>query len=147
MDWLATALNLTPGEVFALAAITFVAGVVRGFSGFALSAMVMAMAVLILPPVELIAMCWWLEMTASVLMMKGGWADADRGVAVGPDCRVGIRRAVRAVADDIRFARNVEDYRALRPAVPCGVAAGKGAADRSSPRAPVCTARALPPGS
>ncbi len=43
----------------------------------------MATAVLILPPVQLIPICWWLEMTASVLMAKGGWQEADRGVVWG----------------------------------------------------------------
>ena len=60
-----------------------VAGIVRGFSGFALSAIVMASAVIILPPVQLIPICWWLEMSASVLMAKGGWAEADRGIVLG----------------------------------------------------------------
>lgn len=76
-------LALTPTELAILAVIAFFAGMVRGFSGFALSAMVMASAILILPPVELIPICWWLEMVASALMMKGGWKDADRGTALG----------------------------------------------------------------
>jgi len=76
-------LGLGPAEIVALIGITFVAGLVRGFSGFALSAMVMASAVLILPPVQLIPICWWLEMGASLLMVRGGWADADRGVVKG----------------------------------------------------------------
>lgn len=78
-DWL----DLTTSEIAILAVITFGAGLVRGFSGFALSALVMATAVLILPPIELIPMLWWLEMSASVLMLKGGWADADRGTVFG----------------------------------------------------------------
>ena len=76
-------LDLTEIEIAALVLITFTAGLVRGFSGFALSAMVMASAVLILPPVELIPICWWLEMSASLLMARGGWRDADRGVVKG----------------------------------------------------------------
>ena len=80
---LADALDLTLGDFWLLAAITFVAGVVRGFTGFALSALVMASAALILSPVELIPMVWWLEMSASILMLRGGWAEADRGIAFG----------------------------------------------------------------
>ena len=76
-------LGLSPTEVYWLLAITFAAGLVRGFSGFALSALVMASAVLILPPVELIPMLWWLEMSASLLMLKGGIKDADRQTAYG----------------------------------------------------------------
>lgn len=76
-------LGLTGTEIGWLLLITFAAGLVRGFSGFALSALVMATAVLILPPIELIPMLWWLEMAASVLMLKGGFADADRPTAYG----------------------------------------------------------------
>ncbi|EBA13164.1 sulfite exporter TauE/SafE family protein [Roseobacter sp. CCS2] len=80
---LLSAVDLTAREFLILTVIVIVAGVVRGFSGFALSAIVMASAVIILPPVQLIPICWWLEMTASVLMAKGGWQEADRGVVLG----------------------------------------------------------------
>ena len=66
-----------------LAVIVTLAGVVRGFSGFALSALVMAAGVLILPPIELIPICLVVELTASVLMARGGWQEADRGVVLG----------------------------------------------------------------
>ena len=78
-----TLLNLTGEEFALLALIVTCAGIVRGFSGFALSALVMASAVLILPPVELIPICWFLEMTASVLMARDGWRNADRGIVFG----------------------------------------------------------------
>lgn len=55
----------------------------RGFSGFALSALVMATATMILPPVQLIPICWWLEMTASLLMVRGGVKDANKRVVGG----------------------------------------------------------------
>ncbi len=62
----------------------FFAGVVRGFTGFALSALIMAAAVSILPPVQLIPTMWWLELTASILMLRNrGWREADFGVVVG----------------------------------------------------------------
>ncbi|MEM9788316.1 MAG: sulfite exporter TauE/SafE family protein [Pseudomonadota bacterium] len=80
---LLNATDLTRQEFIILTVIVVVAGIVRGFSGFALSAMIMATAVLILPPVELLPMLWWLELSASLLMLKGGWADADRGTAIG----------------------------------------------------------------
>ncbi|MGH1576616.1 sulfite exporter TauE/SafE family protein [Planktotalea sp.] len=79
MAWLA----LTPAEIMILTAICFAAGVVRGFSGFALSALVMASAALILPPIQLIPICWWLELSASVLMARGGWQEADRRIVWG----------------------------------------------------------------
>ena len=77
------ALNLTLNEMVLLAFITLAAGMVRGFSGFALSALVMASATLFLAPVELIPICWWLEMAASLMMVRGGWQDADRTVVLG----------------------------------------------------------------
>ena len=78
MDWLLNISDLTQNEFFILVLITYLAGVVRGFSGFALSAMVMATAVIILPPIALIPMLWWLEMAASLLMIKNGFKEADR---------------------------------------------------------------------
>lgn len=83
MDGLISATGLAPSDFAFLAVASFFAGVVRGFAGFALSALVMATAAFILPPVELIPICWWLEMTASLLMVRGGWKDADRGVVFG----------------------------------------------------------------
>lgn len=70
-------------DLILLSCIAFGAGLVRGFSGFALSALVMASATAILPPVALIPILWFLEMTASFLMVRGGIAEADRGVVVG----------------------------------------------------------------
>lgn len=77
MNWIADMMALSTGETLALVAICFVAGVVRGFSGFALSAMIMASSVLILPPVYLIPVCFLLEATASILMARGGARDGD----------------------------------------------------------------------
>lgn len=74
---------LTPHEFWIVSGIVLAAGIVRGFSGFALSALIMASAVLILPPISLIPMLWWLEMSASLLMLKGGFADANRATAYG----------------------------------------------------------------
>lgn len=82
-SWLATQTQLSMTELLVLAGLTFLAGMVRGFSGFALSAMVMATAVVILPPVELIPMLWWLEISASLMMVKEGFAEADRPMAFG----------------------------------------------------------------
>jgi len=75
-------LGLSSADLGIIAALCFLAGVVRGFSGFALSALVMATAIYRLPPVELIPMMWWLELVASVLMVRSGWRDADRRVAI-----------------------------------------------------------------
>lgn len=63
--------------------ICFVAGMVRGFSGFALSAVVMAIAVMFLAPITLIPILWFQEMTASLLMVRGGMKEANRRVVTG----------------------------------------------------------------
>lgn len=73
-----SALPTTPGQTALLFAILFVAGIVRGFSGFALSALVMASAASFIAPILLIPILWFQEMAASLLMARGGWRDADR---------------------------------------------------------------------
>ncbi|WP_439141540.1 TSUP family transporter [Pseudooctadecabacter sp.] len=82
MDWALQITDLSQGTFLALVAITFVAGIVRGFSGFALSALVMASAATFLAPVLLIPILWFLEMSASLMMARAGIKDADRGVAM-----------------------------------------------------------------
>jgi uncharacterized membrane protein YfcA len=75
--------DLTLTQFWLLLAITTMAGIVRGFSGFALSAIVMASAATFIPPVQLIPICFWLEFCASLLMIRGGWQDADKRVVFG----------------------------------------------------------------
>lgn len=70
-------LQLTQSQAVTLAAVIFAAGLIRGFTGFALSAFALALGVLILAPVELIPMLWWLEMGASLMMLRGGWDGAN----------------------------------------------------------------------
>lgn len=82
MSDLAAYLGLTTAGLSGLALMALCAGVVRGFTGFALSAVAMSVGVLILAPVELIPVLWWMEMTASLLMLKGGWAEANRKTAI-----------------------------------------------------------------
>lgn len=83
MNQLAALTDLTTTELAILAGIVFLAAMVRGFSGFGLSAVVMAGAIFILPPLQLIPMLWFLEMAGSIAMFKGGMADADRAAAKG----------------------------------------------------------------
>ena len=56
---------------------------VRGFSGFALSALIMASVALIIPPIELIPVCYVLEATASFIMFRGGLRHADMKIVWG----------------------------------------------------------------
>ncbi|WP_050931763.1 sulfite exporter TauE/SafE family protein [Aestuariivita boseongensis] len=74
-------LGLSPGIAALAVAACFTAGAVRGFSGFGLSALAMAVLATVIPPIQLIPVFWFLEMAASVILMKGGWADADRKAA------------------------------------------------------------------
>lgn len=98
MDNIWAALSLTPNQGVTLAVIFLLAGLVRGFTGFALSAFSLALAVLILPPVELIPVMWWLEIAASLVMIRAGWDGADlraagiitAGSAVGVFFGVGL---------------------------------------------------------
>ena len=76
-------MELTAGQLVLAAIVVFAAGVVRGFSGFALSALTMASLALFIPPVALIPVCWVLEMTASLLMVRGGVRDWNRPVVTG----------------------------------------------------------------
>ena len=73
-----SALPTSSSETVLLFVIIFAAGLVRGFAGFALSAIVMASAASFIPPILLIPILWFQEMAASLLMARGGWQDADR---------------------------------------------------------------------
>jgi len=75
--------DLTVTQFWLLLAITITAGVVRGFAGFALSAVIMASAATFVPPVQLIPICFWLEFCASLMMGRGGWQEADRSLVLG----------------------------------------------------------------
>ena len=77
-DWL----FMSPGLAWFAVCACFTAGAIRGFAGFGLSALAMAMLAAFVPPVQLIPVFWFLEMSASLLLMKGGWADADRRMAM-----------------------------------------------------------------
>ena len=77
------ALSLTFNEAGFLVAVAFCAGMVRGFSGFALSALFMSLSVLILPPIALLPVCWVMEAVASTMLVRGGWSEADRSTALG----------------------------------------------------------------
>ncbi|MEE9313147.1 MAG: sulfite exporter TauE/SafE family protein [Rhizobiaceae bacterium] len=83
MESLLALVDLTGTEFAICTAVIFAAGMVRGFSGFALSAVVMASLVSILPPFELIAVCWFLEFSASLMMVRGGVKVWDKSIVTG----------------------------------------------------------------
>lgn len=70
--------NLSPWEFVFLTCVVFAAGFVRGFTGFALSALAMVIAGPFLGPVLLIPILFWLELSSSLAMLRAGWAHADR---------------------------------------------------------------------
>lgn len=69
-------LNLSITELAFCCAVAFLAGCVRGFAGFGLSAVAMACLVMILPPVELIPVLYILESSASMIMFRSGFREA-----------------------------------------------------------------------
>ncbi len=69
--------QLAPAQLIFSAGAIFVAALVRGFAGFALSALIMASLAVIIPPIQLIPVCFMLEAAASLLMFRGGLRDAD----------------------------------------------------------------------
>lgn len=84
MAWLSEVMALSPGEIAFAAIAVFFAGVVRGFSGFALSAMVMASLVFVIDPKAIIPICLVLEIVATILLTRGGAAEeADRPMVYG----------------------------------------------------------------
>lgn len=81
-DWLRLVALDEQVALIAIAAV-FVAGIVRGFAGFALSAVTVAVLTPFIAPLELVPMCWFLEVAASLIMARGGFRDADRSMVVG----------------------------------------------------------------
>jgi uncharacterized protein len=65
---------LTPYLAYAIACV-FGAAIVRGFSGFGFSLLVITALSLVLPPVEVIASVLMMEIAASLHLMPGIWRD------------------------------------------------------------------------
>lgn len=73
--------SLSPFHFGLVCFVVFMAGVVRGFSGFALSALVMASLASLIPPLELIVVCFFLELSASILMLRNGFREGEVSLA------------------------------------------------------------------
>lgn len=76
-----TGLSLQEFLIASMAVLT--AGLIRGFAGFGLSAILMASIVTIIPPVSLIPICFILEGVAGVAMLNGGIKNADMKLVWG----------------------------------------------------------------
>lgn len=82
-DTLSEFTNLSPDLLIIVIATSFAAGLVRGFSGFALSAVLMAVLSNFIPPIQMVPICLCLEVIASMMMMRDGARNADMGVVWG----------------------------------------------------------------
>lgn len=72
--------HLTPDLLWIVIASSLFAGMIRGFTGFALSAALMAILANFIPPIEMVAICLLLEIIASLVMMRDGAKNADMRV-------------------------------------------------------------------
>lgn len=77
LEYVLASTGLSVSELAYCLAAVFIAGLVRGFSGFALSALIVASMVRIIPPVELLPMNYLLELVAGAATIKHGLRDAD----------------------------------------------------------------------
>ena len=80
ISYLAGVTDLATRDLILICSIVFLAGLVRGFAGFALSAILMAGAAVIIAPIELIPVAYLLESSASIVMFRGGLRHADMSV-------------------------------------------------------------------
>ena len=80
MDALITFTNFTPWLFYLICAACGIAGIVRGFTGFGLSAVAMAILTAFVAPVELLPIMLLLEAAASLFLLRGTWRDADFGM-------------------------------------------------------------------
>jgi len=69
--------GLTAGPLAFSLAVVFLAGVVRGYSGFGFSALCVASLTLVLPPAQVVPVVLMLEVAASVGMLPQVWRDID----------------------------------------------------------------------
>ena len=77
MAWLTAATGLGMPSLLFCMAMVFVAAVIRGFSGFGLSALVVSSVSLVLPPAEIVPMTLLLEAVASLRMLPAVRHDMD----------------------------------------------------------------------
>ncbi len=77
MTWLGAATGLDMLSLLFCMAAVFAASVIRGFSGFGLSALVVSSLSLVLPPAEIVPMTLLLEAVASLRMLPAVRHDLD----------------------------------------------------------------------
>ncbi len=67
--------GLSLGALVYAAAAVFVAAVVRGYSGFGLSALIVTSVALVVPPIEVVPVAMLLEVIASLGLIRRVWRD------------------------------------------------------------------------
>lgn len=83
LDTIQSHLQLSGSSLAIAGFVVLVAGMVRGFSGFGLSALIMAGLALMIPPIALIPVCFLMEAVSNVVMFRVGLADANRKLVTG----------------------------------------------------------------
>ncbi len=80
MDFL-SAIDLSAGKLaFGFAAV-FAAGVIRGFAGFGMSAIIVLSLTMVLPPVQIVPMALMMEVAASLRLLPSVRGNIDRTLA------------------------------------------------------------------
>lgn len=97
---------------YAVAAV-LAAGLVRGFTGFGMSAVIVLALSMTLPPAEVVPMALLMEIAASARMLPGAWKDVDwtyaRGLLVGSAAGIpaGVALLVYVPAGPMRIALSI----------------------------------------
>jgi len=95
------------------AAAVLLAGVVRGFTGFGMSAVIVLTLSMVLPPAEVVPMALAMEIAASAHMLPAAWRDVDwtyaRGLLAGSAVGIpmGVALLVYVPADPMRVILSV----------------------------------------
>ena len=69
--------NFEPWLFILISGVCLVAGIVRGFTGFGFSAVLVAIVAVFLAPIELLPIALLLEASASLFLLRGTWRDAE----------------------------------------------------------------------
>ncbi len=82
MEALASLAGLEAGQALYATAAVLVAGTVRGFAGFGMSAILVLALSMILPPAQVVPMVMLMEVAASQRMLPGVWREVNWRLAV-----------------------------------------------------------------
>ena len=69
--------QFAPWLLFLMASVCFAAGLIRGFTGFGLSAVLVAIIAVFVAPIELLPIALLLEGAATLFLLNTTWRDAD----------------------------------------------------------------------